>query len=221
MKKVSKDFRFERKWIFNNNYFDIYNSLLKSKFYFNNSFPDRRVNSIYFDDFSNTSVKENLEGENDKTKIRIRWYGKNSFILKKPKLELKIKKNFQNYKIIKSLDILDGLNIKKLGNVKLISKIINSIYKKKLIIPVSTTHYDRSYLISSNNFIRSTVDKNLKFSKFNNNFFIPIFKRFNKIILEFKYEKKYDGYVRENIKNISSRFSKSSKYIYSMINYYS
>ena len=94
MKKVSKDFRFERKWIFNNNYFDIYNSLLKSKFYFNNSFPDRRVNSIYFDDFSNTSVKENLEGENDKTKIRIRWYGKNSFILKKPKLELKIKKNF-------------------------------------------------------------------------------------------------------------------------------
>tara|TARA_B100001173_G_scaffold69884_1_gene59354 strand:- start:355 stop:1020 length:666 start_codon:yes stop_codon:yes gene_type:complete len=221
MKKVSEDYRFERKWIFNNNYFDIYNSLLKSKFYFNNSFPDRRVNSIYFDDFSNTSVKENLEGENDKTKIRIRWYGKNSFILKKPKLELKIKKNFQNYKIIKNLNILDGLNIKKLENVKLISKVINSIYKKKMIIPVSTTHYDRSYLISSNNFVRSTVDKNLKFSKFNNNFFIPIFKRFNKIILEFKYQKKYDGYVRENINNISSRFSKSSKYIYSMINYYS
>lgn len=221
MKKVSEDYRFERKWIFNNNYFDIYNSLLKSKFYFNNSFPDRRVNSIYFDDFSNTSVKENLEGENDKTKIRIRRYGKNSFILKKPKLELKIKKNFQNYKIIKNLNILDGLNIKKLENVKLISKVINSIYKKKMIIPVSTTHYDRSYLISSNNFVRSTVDKNLKFSKFNNNFFIPIFKRFNKIILEFKYQKKYDGYVRENINNISSRFSKSSKYIYSMINYYS
>ena len=221
MKKVSEDYRFERKWIFNNNYFDIYNSLLKSKFYFNNSFPDRRVNSIYFDDFSNTSVKENLEGENDKTKIRIRWYGKNSFILKKPKLELKIKKNFQNFKNIKNLNILDGLNIKKLENVKLISKVINSIYKKKMIIPVSTTHYDRSYLISSNNFVRSTVDKNLKFSKFNNNFFIPIFKRFNKIILEFKYQKKYDGYVRENINNISSRFSKSSKYIYSMINYYS
>ena len=89
-----------------------------------------------------------------------------------------------------------------------------------MIIPVSTTHYDRSYLISSNNCIRSTVDKNLKVSKFNNNFFIPIFKEFNKIILELKYQKKYDDYVRKNINNISSRFSKSSKYIYSMMNYY-
>ena len=220
MNKVDKDYRYERKWVFDNNFSDIYNSLLKSKFYFNNSFPDRKVNSIYFDDFSNTSVKENLDGENDKTKIRIRWYGKNSYILKSPKLELKIKKNFQNYKIIKNLDVLDGLNIKKLEDVKIISKIVNSLYKKKMIIPVSTTHYDRSYLISSNNCIRSTVDKNLKVSKFNNNFFIPIFKEFNKIILELKYQKKYDDYVRKNINNISSRFSKSSKYIYSMMNYY-
>ena len=220
MNKVDKDYRYERKWVFDNNFSDIYNSLLKSKFYFNNSFPDRKVNSIYFDDFSNTSVKENLDGENDKTKIRIRWYGKNSYILKRPKLELKIKKNFQNYKIIKNLDVLDGLNIKKLEDVKIISKIVNSLYKKKMIIPVSTTHYDRSYLISSNNCIRSTVDKNLKVSKFNNNFFIPIFKEFNKIILELKYQKKYDDYVRKNINNISSRFSKSSKYIYSMMNYY-
>ena len=221
MNKIDSDYRFERKWIFNNNFFDIYNSLLKSKFYFNNSFPDRMVNSIYFDDFINTSVKENLEGENDKTKIRIRWYGKNCFILKKPRLEFKIKKNFQNYKIIKKLDILNNLNIMNFEHVKIISKTVNSIYKKKMLIPVSTTHYNRSYLISSNNLIRSTLDKNLKVSRFNNNVFIPIFKEFNKIILELKYKKQYDEYVRKNINNISSRFSKSSKYIFSMINYYS
>ena len=90
-----------------------------------------------------------------------------------------------------------------------------------MLIPVSTTHYDRSYLISSNSFIRSTVDKNLKVSKFNNNFFIPIFKEFNKIILELKYQRRYDEFVRGNINNISARFSKNSKYIYSIINYYS
>ena len=221
MNNKNKNFRFERKWVFDNNFSDIYSCLLKSKFYFNSSFPDRKVNSIYFDDFCNTSVKENLEGENDKTKIRIRWYGKNPYILKKPKLELKIKKNFQNYKIIKNLDILNGLNIKNLEHVRLISKKVNSLYKKKMLIPVSTTHYDRSYLISSNSFIRSTVDKNLKVSKFNNNFFIPIFKEFNKIILELKYQRRYDEFVRGNINNISARFSKNSKYIYSIINYYS
>ena len=209
-------FRFERKWVFNNNFLEIYNNLLKSKFFFKEAFPNRIINSIYFDDFSYTSVKENLEGDNDKIKIRLRWYSKNCYVLKNPKLEIKIKKQFQNYKIIKELNILNNLNIKNIKNIKFISEKVNSIYKIKKIIPVSTTHYSRSYFISSNNLIRSTLDKDLRVSRFNNNIFIPISRNFNKIILELKYNGKYDDYVRKNINLISSRYSKNSKYIYSM-----
>ena len=126
-----------------------------------------------------------------------------------------------NYKIINDLKILDNLDLRKTKNVNFITKTVNSIYKIKTLIPVSTTHYDRSYFLSSNNLVRSTLDKQLKVSKFNNDFFIPIFKKFNKIILELKYEKKYDEYVRKNINDISSRYSKNSKYIYSMMSYYS
>jgi SPX domain protein involved in polyphosphate accumulation len=212
----NNNYRFERKWVFNNNFLDVYNNLLKSKFFFKEAFPNRLVNSIYFDDFNYTSVKENLEGDNDKMKIRLRWYGKNCYILKNPKLEIKIKKQFQNYKIIKKLDILNNLNIKNLKNAKFISETVNSIYNKKKIIPVSTTHYNRFYFISSNNLIRSTLDKNLSVSRVNNNIFIPVFRNFNKIILELKYSGKYDDYVRKNINLISSRYSKNSKYIYSM-----
>ena len=217
----SDNYRFERKWVFNNNFLDVYNNFLKSKFLFRTNFPDRTVNSIYFDDFKNSCVSENLEGVNEKTKFRLRWYGKNNHILKNPKLEFKVKKNFMNYKIINDLKILDNLDLRKTKNVNFITKTINSIYKIKTLIPVSTTHYDRSYFLSSNNLVRSTLDKQLKVSKFNNDFFIPIFKKFNKIILELKYEKKYDEYVRKNINDISSRYSKNSKYIYSMMNYYS
>ena len=220
---ISKNdnYRFERKWVFNNNFLDVYNNLLKSKFLFRTNFPDRTVNSIYFDDFKNSCVSENLGGESEKTKFRLRWYGKNNHILKSPKLEFKVKKNFMNYKIINDLKILDNLDLRKTKNVNFITKTVNSIYKIKTLIPVSTTHYDRSYFLSSNNLVRSTLDKQLKVSKFNNDFFIPIFKKFNKIILELKYEKKYDEYVRKNINDISSRYSKNSKYIYSMMNYYS
>ena len=217
----SDNYRFERKWVFNNNFLDVYNNLLKSKFLFRTNFPDRTVNSIYFDDFNNSCVSENLAGVNEKTKFRLRWYGKNNHILKNPKLEFKVKKNFMNYKIINDLKILDNLDLRKTKNVNFITKTINSIYKIKTLIPVSTTHYDRSYFLSSNNLVRSTLDEQLKVSKFNNDFFIPIFKKFNKIILELKYEKKYDEYVRKNINDISSRCSKNSKYIYSMMNYYS
>ena len=217
----SDNYRFERKWVFNNNFLDVYNNLLKSKFLFRTNFPDRTVNSIYFDDFNNSCVSENLEGVNEKTKFRLRWYGQDNHILKNPKLEFKVKKNFMNYKIINDLKILDNLDLRKTKNVNFITKTVNSIYKIKTLIPVSTTHYDRSYFLSSNNLVRSTLDKQLKVSKFNNDFFIPIFKKFNKIILELKYEKKYDEYVRKNINDISSRYSKNSKYIYSMMNYYS
>ena len=147
----SDNYRFERKWVFNNNFLDVYNNLLKSKFLFRTNFPDRTVNSIYFDDFNNSCVSENLAGESEKTKFRLRWYGKNNHILKNPKLEFKVKKNFMNYKIINDLKILDNLDLRKTKNVNFITKTVNSIYKIKTLIPVSTTHYDRSYFLSSNN----------------------------------------------------------------------
>ena len=220
MKNLNQDLRFERKWVFTNNYLDIYNKLHKSKFGFRTMYPDRYVNSIYFDDFSYSSVRENLDGSNKKMKIRLRWYGKNNFILKKPRLEFKIKKNFMNYKIINEMPNLNNLNIKNFKEMQLVNKAVNQFYDKKILKPVSTTNYIRSYFISSNNHIRSTVDINFKVSRFFNNFYSPIFKKFSKIILEMKYKKEFDDYIMININDISSRYSRNSKYIDSMINYY-
>lgn len=220
MKNLNRDLRFERKWVFPNNYLDIYNKLHKSKFGFRNMYPDRYVNSIYFDDFSYSSVRENLDGSNKKMKIRLRWYGKNNFILKNPRLEFKIKQNFMNYKIINEMPNLNNLNIKNFEEMQLLNKVVNQFYDKKILNPVSTTNYIRSYFISSNNHIRSTVDTNFKISRFFNNFYSPIFKKFPKIILEMKYKKKFDDYIMKNLSDISSRYSRNSKYIDSMINYY-
>ena len=65
--------RYERKWIFkNSNYLDILNKALISKFKFNIHYPKRFVNSLYFDDYNNTSIKDNLNGVSNRNKIRIR-----------------------------------------------------------------------------------------------------------------------------------------------------
>ncbi len=217
MKTLEPNFRFERKWLFSNNYLKLYNKLLKSKFMFRKMYPERTIHSIYFDDFLFTSVKQNLEGESKKVKIRLRWYGQNNHVLNHPKLEFKIKQNFMNRKIIKEMPNLHNLNIKYSKDVNYINQMVNSVYKKKIINPVSTTNYVRSYFISGNSKIRSTVDRNFKVSRFNNNFHIPIYKNFHKVILEMKYEKNYDFYVINNISDISNRFSKNSKYINSII----
>ncbi len=217
MKIPESNYRFERKWLFSNNYFDLYNKLLKSKFMFRKMYPERKIHSIYFDDFLFSSVRQNLEGESEKFKIRLRWYGQNSEILNYPKLEFKIKKNFMNRKIIKDMPNLHNLNIKNIKDIIFINKIVNSVYKKKVINPVSTTNYTRSYFISNNSKIRSTVDRNFKVSRFYNNLHIPIYKKFHKVILEMKYNKNYDNYVINNVTDISNRFSRNSKYINSII----
>ena len=42
---------------------------------FKKIYPDRWVNSIYFEDQMDTSILDNLSGINNRAKIRLRWYG--------------------------------------------------------------------------------------------------------------------------------------------------
>ena len=206
--------RFERKWIFNNtNYIDILNKALKSNFLFSFQYPKRFVNSLYFDDYNHTGIKESVNGISRRKKFRIRWYGKNKFVLNNPKLEVKIKENFLNYKRIFPLKILEGANLKISGNIKFICNEVNNVLKKELLTAALTTHYERLYLISSNKKIRATIDHNLEGTNFKCNFQNPIFKTSNDLILEFKYNKDYDNFVRSNLPKISARFSKNSKYV--------
>ena len=116
------NYRFERKWIFNTNYLDLLSKSYKSNFNFKIQHPKRTVNSLYFDDYNQTSVKQNLDGTTDKSKIRLRWYGKNNFIISNAMLELKIKKNFLNYKILYPMKDLKNKNIKNKKDVEFITK---------------------------------------------------------------------------------------------------
>ena len=73
-----------------------------SNFFFRKQYPDRKVNSIYFDDINYSSILENLDGVSSKKKIRVRWYGSQNKLIN-PILEIKSKKGFvtkkENYQI--------------------------------------------------------------------------------------------------------------------------
>ena len=87
---------------------------------------------------------------------------------------------------------------------------------KNILKPKILISYDRTYLISSNNLIRATIDSEIKYKKldkFNFNFF----QKLNNIIVEMKYDINLDSYFRSQINNIDTRYSKSSKYVNCMI----
>ena len=206
--------RYERKWVFDSiDHNQLFILLNRSKFSFVNQFIDRKVNSIYFDDEHHTAIRQNIDGVSEKTKYRLRWYGDFRNIIN-PTFEIKKKKGFEvskkNFELPEMLnyDLLDYNHIEKIE--LLINDKFNFKYK---LFAILSTHYLRSYFISSNNLVRSTVDRNLKSLLLYNNRNLNIIKEYKDIILEFKYDLNLDEYVRKNIGNISSRFSKNSKYI--------
>jgi len=209
---INKIKRFERKWIFNSsNYLILINAIIRSNLFFRNQYPQRKVNSIYFDTNNYTSILQNLDGISDKKKIRIRWYGDEKIMID-PAIEIKSKNGFETKKEI--IEIKELNNIQPL-NLDMINEKLNAkLNLKKLVLPILTTNYDRQYFVSFDGKIRATVDYNLKSNFLKNLSQINIIKNFKKIcILELKYSTSLDKYVRQNLKDISLRLTKNSKFV--------
>ena len=207
--------RYERKWLYRtNDHLTLINCLIRSNFFFNTQYSNRRVNSIYFDNSNYSSIRQNLDGVSEKQKIRVRWYGKQKQLMN-PILEIKSKKGMVTKKEIYKIKELEGLNFPDLNNLELIKNVINSKnISKNTIWPILTTNYDRQYFISNNGKVRATVDHNLHSINLKNLSQIEIVKNFSFMcVLEVKYPTNLDKYVRSNLKEITLRLSKNSKFI--------
>lgn len=99
--------RLEKKFVYENGD-DSYKFFLISGM-FKKTFPQRIVNSIYFDNDIYQDVWDNINGFGNRKKIRLRWYDdiKDSkvFIEEKKKLTLLLKKMFKKLEFLKILKI--------------------------------------------------------------------------------------------------------------------
>jgi len=212
---LNKINRFERKWIYRSgDYLALVNSLIRSNFFFNTQYPKRTVNSIYFDSLDYSSIRQNLDGVSNKKKIRVRWYGEEDKLVK-PLLEVKSKRGSETKKESYNINELNGLEFLNFKNLEIIKNFINKKIKtNKIIYPILTTNYNREYFISSNGKVRATVDYNLKSIFLKNQSQLDIKKNFSFVcILELKYATKLDKYVRENLREMTLRLSKNSKFV--------
>jgi len=216
--KNSKLKRYERKWVFSDvDYNQLCILLYRSNFKFIDQFNDRYVNSIYFDDKNYSAIRQNIDGLNKKRKYRLRWYGGKE-IIKSPVMEFKEKEGFVVSKRIFKINELNIMNLESsisLGKIEeVVNKKLNLINK---IEPILTTHYLRSYFISSNKIVRATLDREIKSLPLYRKGNINLYKEFKEIILKIKYDTNLDIHVRENLKSITARLSKNSKFVNSAI----
>lgn len=180
------------------------NSFLK-EFGFIQSFKPRRVNSIYFDDFDFSCLRDNIDGNPNRDKLRVRYYN-SSF--NSAKIEIKHKRKSIGYK-----------SVFKLNSEMLSEKmVINSakIWCKKNIlthlIPSAFVYYNRSYYQS--NWLRATVDLNINSGRIGS-YGKSSSSMINYEVLEFKYDVAHDKKFRDFYKFLNKytfRNTKSSKY---------
>lgn len=210
--------RFERKWTIGGdvdiNAFFI--AIYRSSFTFTESYRARNVNTIYFDDVDYSSIFENLDGVNLKKKYRLRWYG-NSEIISKPQFEIKSKIGLINKKRTFPIKLSKDINFDSDGIEKILDILLKKFSINKILFPILSTHYLRYYFVSSNKKVRATFDKSLKSHQLRGYQNLSFKKDFKNSVFEVKYDKKYDNYVARNLKNISLRISKNSKYIISSL----
>tara|TARA_B100001964_G_scaffold197137_1_gene222018 strand:+ start:563 stop:1243 length:681 start_codon:yes stop_codon:yes gene_type:complete len=186
---------------------------------FSEVFYERSINNIYFDTPMFKSYFDNIDGNSDRTKVRIRWYGELYDNIKKPTLELKIKNGILGHKLhflLKPLNTTTQLN--KLDIVQLTSNVDipqHILAKIKVLTPTLLNRYNRKYFLSADKRFRITIDTNQVFYKICsiNRYFLNRCRDNSSIVLELKYDRNADKDASYITESIPFRLTKSSKYV--------
>ena len=219
MKFDATSLRYERKFILEDSSI---NSLLFLKyclpFDFEEIFHERVINSIYYDTQNLFLAKQGIEGDSERSKIRVRYYGDSNSI-EMPILEVKIKKGYvgDKYKIPIEREKLLNSNFRLSEFLKetLVSYEFNDIVS--FLKPIAFVSYKRNYYTAFSNGFRFTFDRDISFKMINSydpysciidNPSINYFKK----IIELKYAKDYQDEANKLVSKFPFRLSSFSKY---------
>jgi VTC domain len=134
---------------------------------FRTSFPSRRVNNLYLDSPGLTNLAENLAGQAERRKLRMRWYGLPQHSgLVDATLELKIKRGSVGDKRRFHLPQPVSLDWPFPKFLAALRDTVNDDWRswvQKATQPALINHYQRDYFVSPDGVIRCTLDYEQRF----------------------------------------------------------
>ncbi len=217
---ASLDFRFERKYrITGVAPSEIESWVLNCPSFFRKAYEPRYINNIYLDTTALGNYFQNLAGVANRTKIRVRWYGKLFGDVKSPKLEYKIKRGMLGVKEIYPLVDFRfdrGFGTKDLELVFSRSDLKDRVRKDlSFVRPFLVNRYHRKYFISANREYRITLDTEMdfyRFASFDNQFLVK-----SSLPDDTVMELKYSGTIRDLDDSLMNYFphrvTRMSKYV--------
>lgn len=186
---------------------------------FDEIYYERYVNNIYFDSFDMINYFDNVDGQSQRFKFRIRWYGDLLGVIEKPILEVKIKQGQLGGKLhypLDSFSLDEHLTNDKMSKIISASKIPDKL--KYILLSLEYTllnSYTRKYYQSKDKRYRITIDSNMRYvqlSRLHNPYLNELVDYLHNI-LELKYDKGDDEGARIITSYFQFRMTKSSKYV--------
>lgn len=213
-------FRYERKFLVAGLDHETVNAVVRlHPAIFLESYPDRYINNIYLDSANRSSLRQAIEGERDRMKVRVRWYGEIRQPIAKPVLELKIKRGLLGTKVsfpLASFRWDRDFRPVTLRQVFLRSDLPPSLLQRlSLLEPALVNRYYRSYRRSADRNFRITIDSQLEFFSpiaYPGTFPRSVVDREN-TVLEVKYDQSREPAAQEVTRHLPFRLTKSSKYV--------
>jgi len=173
-------------------------------------YADRKVTSVYFDDASYNSLRDNIDGNQDRDKIRFRFYNAE---YQGAKIEIKHKRSYLGYKTVIEIEQV----INNLGELIAFAQKWCDLNLNRKYFPTGIVSYQRSYFVHGK--IRATIDRDVQCSRmYGQEILSNLLRTFE--VVEFKYDKLFDPEFRliyRKFSRIAARTTKSSKYSNSMM----
>jgi hypothetical protein len=130
---------------------------------FRKSYPDRRVNNVYFDTLDYAAFDEKLAGVSNREKLRYRWYGTTA-LPAAGVLELKCRRNMFGWKLVRNVPQPPDVTGTWRSIVASLRELLPAdchTWLNDNPMPVMINRYDRRYFESGGGRVRATVDTGL------------------------------------------------------------
>jgi hypothetical protein len=182
--------------------------LIKSGF--RQQHQSNHISSVYFDNTEYQNLRDNVDGNMYRSKLRARWYNEN---LNQVRLEIKNKKALIGTKKV----FLINESFHNLMEVINFSKNWSKNHFENYLMPTAFITYDRKYFIKNN--MRVTIDTKVKSQKIIGQQFISgCIEKYS--VVEFKYSNADEQNFRNIFEKLNlpvNRITKSSKYANALI----
>jgi len=185
------------------------------------TFPNRKVNSLYFDNIAQEAIQHNLAGISNRNKVRLRWYGDNSSSISETNLEIKFREGRLGYKmkhpIYKKMINIHDQYIFKISNhifKEINSSCLNHSVFNDYLVPMLMVKYVRKYFEIMNG-IRITIDDKIQFYDVIKNIKLNLVRPLNypQHVVEIKFSKKYKKKVSDLLRPTLLTPRRHSKYL--------